>query len=70
MRYKSCLKDTGAGIDPKILPRLFTKFATKSVAVPAWVCLSQRALWKLMVEGCGLKIMQMVKGLHLHLAYH
>ncbi len=26
------IKDTGAGIDPDILPRLFTKFATKSVA--------------------------------------
>jgi signal transduction histidine kinase len=26
-----CIKDTGTGIDPEILPRLFTKFATKSV---------------------------------------
>jgi signal transduction histidine kinase len=25
-----CVKDTGTGIDPEILPRLFTKFATKS----------------------------------------
>jgi signal transduction histidine kinase len=25
------IKDTGTGIDPEILPRLFTKFATKSV---------------------------------------
>jgi signal transduction histidine kinase len=25
------IKDTGTGIDPKILPRLFTKFATRSV---------------------------------------
>jgi signal transduction histidine kinase len=24
------VKDTGAGIDPQILPRLFSKFATKS----------------------------------------
>jgi signal transduction histidine kinase len=24
------IKDTGSGIDPEILPRLFTKFATKS----------------------------------------
>jgi two-component system, OmpR family, sensor histidine kinase VicK len=24
------VKDTGQGIDPEILPRLFTKFATKS----------------------------------------
>jgi two-component system sensor histidine kinase VicK len=26
------IKDTGAGIDPEILPRLFTKFSSKSVA--------------------------------------
>jgi signal transduction histidine kinase len=26
------IKDTGTGIDPAILPRLFTKFATKSTA--------------------------------------
>jgi two-component system sensor histidine kinase VicK len=25
------VKDTGKGIDPEIMPRLFTKFATKSV---------------------------------------
>jgi signal transduction histidine kinase len=25
------IKDTGAGIDPEILPRLFTKFTSKSV---------------------------------------
>jgi two-component system, OmpR family, sensor histidine kinase VicK len=24
------IKDTGTGIDPQIMPRLFTKFATKS----------------------------------------
>ena len=24
------VKDTGSGIDPEIIPRLFTKFATKS----------------------------------------
>ena len=25
------IKDTGVGIDPEILPRLFTKFATRSI---------------------------------------
>ena len=26
------MKDTGTGIDPEIMPRLFTKFVSKSVA--------------------------------------
>ena len=26
------IRDTGAGIDPEIVPRLFTKFASKSIA--------------------------------------
>ena len=31
-RSRSCcaVKDTGTGIDPELMPRLFTKFATKS----------------------------------------
>ena len=35
MNYNEVLisiKDTGTGIDPEIMPRLFTKFASKSVA--------------------------------------
>jgi two-component system sensor histidine kinase VicK len=35
MNYKEAIvsvKDTGTGIDPEIMPRLFTKFASKSVA--------------------------------------
>ena len=35
MNYKELIvsvKDTGTGIDPEIMPRLFTKFVSKSVA--------------------------------------
>ena len=37
------ITDTGHGIDSKILPKLFTKFATKSNTVPDWVSLYQKA---------------------------
>ncbi len=30
MKIKFSVKDSGTGIHPEILPRLFTKFATKS----------------------------------------
>ena len=43
------IKDTGIGIDPEILPRLFTKFATKSQAgYRAWIIYLQeynRSTW-------------------------
>ena len=32
------IKDTGKGIDSEIMPRLFTKFATKSEKGQVWVC--------------------------------
>src|SRR5919109_3581278 len=38
------VKDTGTGIDPEIMPRLFTKFATKSDAGTGLDCISQKAL--------------------------
>jgi hypothetical protein len=38
------IKDTGTRIDPEIMPRLFTKFATKSVTGTCWVCSSQKVL--------------------------
>ena len=47
------VKDTGSGIDPDILPRLFSKFATKSFEVLDLDCLSQRALLKIMVAEYG-----------------
>ena len=65
------IKETGEGIDPQILPRLFTKFATKSqtggTGLGLFVC--KGVLYKLMVVGYGLRIILMVKELHFHLAY-
>jgi two-component system, OmpR family, sensor histidine kinase VicK len=38
------VRDTGQGIDAEIMPRLFTKFATKSFEGTAWDCISRKAL--------------------------
>ena len=39
------VKDNGAGIDPEILPRLFTKFFSKSeTGGTYWVCLFLKPL--------------------------
>ena len=65
------IKDTGIGIDPEILPRLFTKFATKSqsgTGLGLFIC-------KSIIEAHGGKIwaeiIKMAKEeLLLHLAYH
>ncbi len=37
------IKDTGSGLDPDILPRLFSKFATTSDKVQVWDYLFQKA---------------------------
>ena len=65
------VKDTGSGIDPEILPRLFTKFATKSFEGTLDLdCLSLRVLLKrIMVERYGLRIILMEKVLHLVLVF-
>ena len=63
------IKDTGTGIDPEILPRLFTKFATKSVAGTGLGLFISKLLWKLMGERFGPKTMLMVEDLHFTLAY-
>ena len=63
------IKDTGTGINPDILPRLFTKFATKSVAGTGLGLFISKALWKLMVVKYGPKTMLMEKDLRFTLAY-
>jgi signal transduction histidine kinase len=50
------IKDTGKGIDPEVLPRLFEKFATKSDKGTGLVYIFQKILWKLMVERYGERI--------------
>jgi signal transduction histidine kinase len=64
------INDAGQGIDPEILPRLFTKFATKSFDGTGLGFLSLKALLKRMVERYGLRMINMVKAQHLHLVYH
>ena len=53
------IRDTGQGINPEIIPRLFTKFATKSITETAWDCLSPKVSLKHMEEAFGLKIISM-----------
>jgi signal transduction histidine kinase len=64
------IKDTGIGIDSEILPKLFTKFATKSDIGGTGLGLF---IAKSIVESHGgkiwLKIMQTAKELRFHLAY-
>jgi signal transduction histidine kinase len=61
------IKDTGTGIDPEIMPRLFSKFATKSfIGTGLGLFISKKSL-KLMVAEYGLKIIQVVKEPHLAL---
>ena len=61
------IKDTGSGIDAEIMPRLFTKFATKSDTGSGLVCLSQRVLLKHMVAKYRQKIIKIVKRSHIYI---
>ena len=63
------IKDTGSGIDSKILPRLFEKFVSKSHKGTGLGLFISRALLKLMVERYGLKITQIEKVQPFHSAY-
>ena len=60
VRLLSAIKDTGAGIDPEIMPRLFEKFASKSYQGTG-VGIYQRASWKPMEVGYGGEIILMIK---------
>ena len=50
------VKDTGTGIDPEILPRLFSKFASKSYQCTGLELFICKVLLKLMEVRYGLKI--------------
>jgi signal transduction histidine kinase len=62
------IKDTGAGIDGEIMPRIFSKFATKSEKGQVSGCLLQEAYWKLMTEEYGVQTTAMGKERRLPLA--
>ena len=51
------IKDTGSGIDPEIVSKLFSKFTTKSLKGTDRDFSFARVLLRLMVEEYGLKIM-------------
>ena len=53
------IKDDGTGIDPTIIPRLFTKFATKSETGSGLGLFISKGILKLMVEEFGLKTILM-----------
>jgi signal transduction histidine kinase len=63
------IKDTGAGIDPEIMPRLFTQFATKSVTGTGLGLFISKNIIEAHGGKGGPKIMPMEKDLHFTLAY-
>jgi len=65
------IKDTGSGIDPEIMPKLFSKFATKShKGMGLGLYISHKILSKLMAIGFGAKTTRMERAPHLLLHYH
>ena len=54
------VKDTGTGLHPDILPRLFTKFATKADAGTGLGLYISKSIVEVMEEECGQRIIQMV----------
>ncbi len=64
-RIIASVRDTGTGIHPEILPRLFSKFATRSNKGTIWDYSFQKILWKHMVGRYGERIMRMDKALPL-----
>ncbi len=59
--------DTGQGIDPEIMPRLFTKFATKSIAGTGLGLYILKKSLKPMEAKCGPRTIQMEQVPHSHL---
>ena len=65
--YLVSIKDTGTRIHPEILPRLFTKFATKSDTEGTDLGLFiSNSIIEAHAEEYGLKIIRMEKVQHLH----
>jgi signal transduction histidine kinase len=56
------VKDTGKGIDPEIIPRLFTKFATKSETGTELGLFISKSIEAIAAE-YGLRIIKMEKAL-------
>lgn len=57
------IKDTGSGIDSQIVPKLFSKFTTKSLKGTGLGLLLAKVLWRLMEALYGQKIMIDVMGI-------
>jgi signal transduction histidine kinase len=73
IEYKEVIvsvKDTGTGIDPEILPRLFTKFSSKSVIGTGLGLFLSKNIVEAQGAKYGPRITKMAKEQHLHLAYH
>lgn len=64
------IKDTGEGINPEILPRLFTKFATRSFSGTGLGLYISKSIVEAHGGKCGLKIILMEKEQHLLLRCH
>ena len=64
------IKDTGIGIDQEIMPRLFSKFASKSFIGTGLGLFISKSIIELMEGKFGLKIIPMGKGLLLHSHCH
>ena len=63
------IQDTGKGIDQELLPRLFTKFATKSERGTGLGLYISKNIIEAHVVSYGLKQRQMGKGHYLYLLY-
>ena len=61
------VKDTGQGIDSEILPRLFSKFATKSEIGTELGLFISKSIVQAHGARYGLRIIVMTQELHLHL---
>ncbi|MGB6591256.1 MAG: ATP-binding protein, partial [Candidatus Nitrosopolaris sp.] len=61
------VRDTGAGIHPEILARLFSKFVTRGDTGTGLGLFISKIFWKLMVGRYGERITPMEKELHLFL---